>query len=167
MSDMRPSETDSILPPPSPVGSALEVNGRPAAPPPPRAIVKVLVGGLLLLVVTAGVTVFLMSRGGGEVRAQAEAFVRDLAAGNFEAAKARCTPDTDFDQLRRDVKRIQGCGALRDISLPAVTTKTMPSGQMRSDIALRTEFENITLSFSGTLVEQSDKTYLIAAYRFE
>jgi hypothetical protein len=51
-------------------------------------------------------------------REAARAFAADLAAGNIDAAKARCTSQVKRDELVRASSKMKGWGAFQDTTMP-------------------------------------------------
>lgn len=152
--------SESIPPPPSPVGSV---------PPSPKGnpLTKVLVAVVLLVVVGGGLAIWILSHRGGAARATAEQFVRELLAGNVSAARAMCLDSVAVDQLERQAKDMQGWGSINNMTMVArelPTGPATPAGTtaVEGDI----DFANVRKAFSTTMVKQPDQTYKIREFAF-
>src|SRR3954468_19904258 len=85
------------------VGIIVSAMIEPAAANPAKAkpVTRAIVIMLLAVVVAGGAWVWWIAHKSHPAKDQAEAFIRDLVAGNVPAARARCTSDVDFDAMSR------------------------------------------------------------------
>lgn len=115
---------------------------------------------LLAIVVIGGATVYWISHRSHPAKDQAKAFINDMLVGNLPSARARCTPDVDFEAMGRQSGKMRFWGKMIDQSLIVY-----PKGE-RADVDGTLTFDNLSKTFSATLMKQPDGTYKIISYSF-
>src|SRR4051812_40559911 len=97
--------TEPVPPAPSPVGS---IPPAPAGNP----LTKVLVAVILLIVIGGGLAIWILSHRGGAARATAEQFVRDLNAGDVNAARSKCLDSVVTVELEKHAREMKDWGGI-------------------------------------------------------
>jgi hypothetical protein len=115
---------------------------------------------LLAIVVVGGATIWWISHRSHPAKDQAKAFIDDMLVGNLPAAQARCTPDVDFEAMGRQSGKMRFWGKMINQSLVLKTRGD------RIDVDGSLDFDNLSKTFSATLMKQPDGTYKIIAYSF-
>jgi hypothetical protein len=97
---------------------------------------------------------FAMITLGKPARQAATQFVKDLAAGNIDAAHAQCTSNIQRQDLAKAAERVKSLGAVQDTSLPSISYSSV-NGVSTTDVAgLATFANNNNVGYSARLVKQ-------------
>ena len=126
-------------------------------PPPSSRGARVLIGILIAVAVVIGGTMWMLSRGSGPARQIAEQLVRDLSAGNTDAALAKCTSEVDPDDVRRRVAEMRDWGGVQDVSMVG-RARREPSGEQTIQLQGTIEFGRVRKYFSATAVQVGQET---------